>query len=94
MTRDSWAHIYTQSGLWNPSPGWTLFHSGVARGERWRAGMGLLIAPQLSHPVLEFSAVNDRVVSLRPRIGKRSLTVVLAYKQQCRVPGLPGGWGH
>ena len=25
--------------------GWTLFHSGVARGEMWRAGMGLLIAP-------------------------------------------------
>ena len=24
--------------------GWTLFHSGVARGERWRSGVGLLLA--------------------------------------------------
>ena len=32
--------------------GWTLFHSGVACGERWRAGVGLLIAPQLSCHVL------------------------------------------
>ena len=49
--------------------GWSLFHSGVARGERRRAGVGLLIAPQLSRHVLEFSPVNERVVSLRLRIG-------------------------
>uniref|UniRef100_A0A671XNI3 Endonuclease/exonuclease/phosphatase domain-containing protein n=1 Tax=Sparus aurata TaxID=8175 RepID=A0A671XNI3_SPAAU len=59
--------------------GWTLFYSGVARGERRRAGVGLLIAPQLSRHVLEFSPVNERVVSLRLRVGDRALTVVSAY---------------
>uniref|UniRef100_A0A671USJ3 Endonuclease/exonuclease/phosphatase domain-containing protein n=1 Tax=Sparus aurata TaxID=8175 RepID=A0A671USJ3_SPAAU len=59
--------------------GWTLFYSGVARGERRRAGVGLLIAPQLSRHVLEFSPVNERVVSLRLRVRDRTLTVVSAY---------------
>ncbi|KAK3527728.1 hypothetical protein QTP86_001814, partial [Hemibagrus guttatus] len=35
--------------------GWTLFFSGVPHSERRRAGVGLLIAPQLSRHVLEFS---------------------------------------
>ncbi|KAK3547070.1 hypothetical protein QTP86_009563 [Hemibagrus guttatus] len=59
--------------------GWTLFVSGVPHGERRRAGVGLLIAPQLSRHVLEFSPVNERVVSLRLRAGDRCLTVVSAY---------------
>ncbi|KAK3518255.1 hypothetical protein QTP70_034697 [Hemibagrus guttatus] len=59
--------------------GWTLFFSGVPHGERRRAGVGLLIAPQLSCHVLEFPPVNERVVSLRLRAGDRCLTVVLAY---------------
>ncbi|KAK3508031.1 hypothetical protein QTP70_010636 [Hemibagrus guttatus] len=59
--------------------GWTLFFSGVPHGERRRAGVGLLIAPQLSRHVLEFSLVNERVVSLRLRAGDRCLTVVSAY---------------
>ncbi len=59
--------------------GWTLHHSGVAHGERQRAGVGLLTAPQLSRHVLEFTPVNERVVSLRLRVGDRSLTVVCAY---------------
>ncbi|KAK3541703.1 hypothetical protein QTP86_002026 [Hemibagrus guttatus] len=59
--------------------GWTLFFSGVLHGERRRAGVGLLIAPQLSRRVLEFSPVNERVVSLRLRAGDRCLTVVSAY---------------
>ncbi len=59
--------------------GWTLHHSGVAHGERRRAGVGLLIAPQLSRHVLEFTPLNERVVSLRLRVGDRSLTVVCAY---------------
>ncbi|KAK3568634.1 hypothetical protein QTP86_011435 [Hemibagrus guttatus] len=59
--------------------GWTLFFPGVPHGERRRAGVGLLIAPQLSHHVLEFSLVNERVVSLRLRAGNRCLTVVSAY---------------
>uniref|UniRef100_A0A671V6D7 Endonuclease/exonuclease/phosphatase domain-containing protein n=1 Tax=Sparus aurata TaxID=8175 RepID=A0A671V6D7_SPAAU len=59
--------------------GWTLFYSGVARGERRRAGVGLLIAPQLSRHVLEFTPVNERVASLRLRVRDRTLTVVSAY---------------
>ncbi|KAK3505725.1 hypothetical protein QTP70_020346, partial [Hemibagrus guttatus] len=59
--------------------GWTLFSSGVPHGERRRAGVGLLIAPQLSHHVLELSPVNERVVSLCLRAGDRCLTVVSAY---------------
>ncbi|KAK3515774.1 hypothetical protein QTP70_031824, partial [Hemibagrus guttatus] len=59
--------------------GWTLFFSGVPHGERRRAGVGLLIAPQLSRHVLEFSPVNERVVSLCLRAGHRCLTVVSAY---------------
>ncbi|KAK3513794.1 hypothetical protein QTP70_028888 [Hemibagrus guttatus] len=55
--------------------GWTLFFSGVPHGERRRAGVGLLIAPQLSRHVLEFSPVNERVVSLRLWAGDRCLTV-------------------
>ncbi|KAK3571507.1 hypothetical protein QTP86_012853 [Hemibagrus guttatus] len=59
--------------------GWTLFFSGVPHGERRRAGVGLLIAPQLSRHVLEFSPVNERVVSLRLQAGDRCLTVVSSY---------------
>ncbi|KAK3507921.1 hypothetical protein QTP70_003371, partial [Hemibagrus guttatus] len=59
--------------------GWTLFFSGVPHGERHRAGVGLLIAPQLSCHVLEFSPVNEKVVSLHLRAGDRCLTVVSAY---------------
>ncbi|KAK3513258.1 hypothetical protein QTP70_009704 [Hemibagrus guttatus] len=59
--------------------GWTLFFSGVPHGERLWAGVGLLIAPQLSRHVLEFSPVNERVVSLRLWAGDRCLTVVSAY---------------
>ncbi|KAI3354597.1 hypothetical protein L3Q82_019098 [Scortum barcoo] len=44
--------------------GWTLHYSGVAQGEQRRAGVGLLIAPQLSRHVLEFTPVNERVASL------------------------------
>ena len=59
--------------------GWTLHFSGVARGERRRAGVGVLIAPHLSRHVLEFTPVNERVASLRLRVGDRSLTVISAY---------------
>ncbi len=41
--------------------------------------MGLLIAPQLGHHVLEFIPVNETVASLYLRVGERSLTVVCAY---------------
>ncbi|KAK3550786.1 hypothetical protein QTP70_005472 [Hemibagrus guttatus] len=58
---------------------WTLFFSGVPHGEKRQAGVGLLIALQLSRHVLEFSPENERVVSLRLWAGDRCLTVVLAY---------------
>ncbi|KAK3529991.1 hypothetical protein QTP86_009376 [Hemibagrus guttatus] len=59
--------------------GWTLFYSGVPHSERRWAGVGLLIAPQLSCHVLLFSPVNERVVSLRLRAGDKDLTVVSTY---------------
>lgn len=43
---------------------WTLFYSGSAHSDRQQAGVGLLIAAQLSHHVLEFSPVNERATSL------------------------------
>ncbi|KAK3572679.1 hypothetical protein QTP86_004028 [Hemibagrus guttatus] len=67
------------SGTQRLERGWTLFFSGVPHGERRRAGVGLLIAPQLSRHVLEFSPVYERVVFLRLRAGDRCLTVVSAY---------------
>lgn len=58
---------------------WTLYFSGAARSVRWWAGVGLLIAPQLSSCVLEFNPVNERVTSLCLRVGDSSLTVISAY---------------
>ncbi|TWW59288.1 hypothetical protein D4764_06G0008180 [Takifugu flavidus] len=46
--------------------GWTLYHTGVADGERRRAGVG---APQLSACILEFTPVDEMVASLRLRVG-------------------------
>ncbi|KAI3356589.1 hypothetical protein L3Q82_017790 [Scortum barcoo] len=51
----------------------------VERVSGRRAGVGLLIAPQLSRHVLEFTPVNERVASLRLRVGDRSLAIVCAY---------------
>ena len=59
--------------------GWILFHSGVARGERRRAGVGILIAPRLCACTLGFTPVDVRVASLRLWVGERVLTVVCAY---------------
>ncbi|KAK0151078.1 Craniofacial development protein 2 [Merluccius polli] len=59
--------------------GWTLFHSGVATGERRRAGVAILIAPRLGASMLEFTPVDERIASLRLRVGGRILTVVCAY---------------
>lgn len=44
--------------------GWTPSHSGVALGERWSAGVGLLIAPHFGDCAPEFPPVNERVASL------------------------------
>ncbi|CAG5929455.1 unnamed protein product [Menidia menidia] len=59
--------------------GWTLCYSGVAPGERRRAGVGILIAPHLGACTLGFTPVSERVASLRLRVGGRVLTVVCAY---------------
>uniref|UniRef100_A0A3P9PV83 Reverse transcriptase domain-containing protein n=1 Tax=Poecilia reticulata TaxID=8081 RepID=A0A3P9PV83_POERE len=59
--------------------GWTYFHSGVAHSERRRAGVGILVAPHLGACTLGFTPVNERVASLRLRVGGRVLTVVCAY---------------
>ncbi|TWW61044.1 hypothetical protein D4764_05G0011340 [Takifugu flavidus] len=59
--------------------GWTLYHSGVANGERRRAGVAILVAPQLSACILAFTPVDERVASLRLRVGRQILTVVCAY---------------
>ncbi|KAI3372238.1 hypothetical protein L3Q82_022744, partial [Scortum barcoo] len=67
-------------GTWNVTSlgGRSLSSCGRLRAAR-RAGVGLLIAPQLSRHVLEFTPVNERVASLRLRVGDRSLAVVCAY---------------
>uniref|UniRef100_A0A8C6M0S1 Endonuclease/exonuclease/phosphatase domain-containing protein n=1 Tax=Nothobranchius furzeri TaxID=105023 RepID=A0A8C6M0S1_NOTFU len=59
--------------------GWTLSFVGVAPGERQRAGVGFLLAPRLSACVLGFTPGDERVASLRLRVGERVLTVVCAY---------------
>ena len=59
--------------------GWTLFHSGVALCERRRAGVGILVSPRFGACTLGFTLVDERVASLRLRVGGRVLTVVCAY---------------
>ncbi|TWW69396.1 hypothetical protein D4764_18G0002020 [Takifugu flavidus] len=54
------------SGTSLPQRGWTLYHSGVANGERRRAGVAILVAPQLSACVLEFTPVDERQFSYPP----------------------------
>ncbi|KAI3354680.1 hypothetical protein L3Q82_019171 [Scortum barcoo] len=75
----TWAHLPVGSPpapLRGAGPSTTLELPRVSGGE---AGVGLLIAPQLSRHVLEFTPVNERVASLRLRVGDRSLAVVCAY---------------
>ncbi|XP_061767027.1 uncharacterized protein LOC133559349 [Nerophis ophidion] len=45
------------SGTSSLERGWTLFHSGVAGSERRRAGVSILVAPQLKACTLEFNPV-------------------------------------
>ena len=75
--------------------GWTLFHSGVARGERRRADVGLLIAPRVCLHVGVYPG--GRESSLPPPSGGGTgpdCCLCLHIKQQFRVPtlfGVPGG---
>ena len=73
--------------------GWTLFYSGVARGERHQAGVVLLIAPQLGRHVLECGTWGSPPCALR--VGDRSLTVVLAYgpNSSAEYPAFLGALG-
>ena len=52
--------------------GWTLFFSGVAKGVRCQAGVGILTSPRLSAAVLEFTPVDERVASLLLRAGGKN----------------------
>ena len=52
--------------------GWILFHSGVARGERHRAYVGILFTPQLCACTLGFTLVDKRVASLHLRVADGS----------------------
>jgi len=65
--------------------GWTLSFSGVAQGLRRQVGVGMLTSLWLSAAVLEFSPVNERVISMRLQVtwGK-ALTVVCAYAPNSR----------
>ncbi len=72
--------------------GGTLFYSGVAHGERRRAGVGLFIAPQLSQHVLEFSLVNERVASLHLRVGI-GLSLLFVLMGQTAVGSTRPSWG-
>ncbi|KAI3353208.1 hypothetical protein L3Q82_019758 [Scortum barcoo] len=74
LVQGAWA--LEPSSLRGAGPSTTLELPRVSGG---RAGVGLLIAPQLSRHVLEFTPVNERVASLRLRVGDRSLAVVCAY---------------
>ncbi|KAK3553680.1 hypothetical protein QTP70_006888 [Hemibagrus guttatus] len=82
-------HTHGGGGNQTPNPGDALIHSFIVyrlsdlysgHGEPVRiSGVIGHQAPQLSRHVLEFSPVNERVVSLRLRAGDRCLTVVSAY---------------
>lgn len=70
--------------------GWTLFHSGVAVGERLWVGIDLLIAPWFSAYTLECSLVNERVVSPET-VGWRTFLTsrfeCLSGQWQCNLEG-------
>ncbi|KAI3352134.1 hypothetical protein L3Q82_020940 [Scortum barcoo] len=77
------------SSLRGAGPSTTLELPRVSGGELvWAC----FIAPQLSRHVLEFTPVNERVASLRLRVGDRSLAVVCAYgpNSSTEYPGLLG----
>ncbi|KAI3359899.1 hypothetical protein L3Q82_014257, partial [Scortum barcoo] len=59
--------------------GWTLHYSGVAQGERRRGWCGLAYSSPAQPPCVGVHPVNERVASLRLRVGDRSLAVVCAY---------------
>jgi len=54
----------TGSGTKLLKRGWTLSFSSVAQGVRCQVGVGILSSPRLSAALLEFSPVNERVVSM------------------------------
>ncbi|TWW77340.1 hypothetical protein D4764_12G0007300 [Takifugu flavidus] len=66
--------------------GWTLYHSGVAGGERRQAGVAILIAPQLSACILEFTPVDERVASLHLRVGGQILTAAYGRNSSSAYP--------
>lgn len=86
QARYSRALLHSQLGLWNPAPR----PSFLCRCPQ-RADLDLLIAPQLSRQVLEYTLVNERVTSLQLRVGESfSCDFNLWAEWVCRVPGLLG----
>lgn len=79
LARDSQAHHHTQHGLWNTAP-WEGSPLPWSCPGGAAVGWCHLTAPQFSHKVLEFTPVNERVVSLRRRVGDRSLAVAWVYR--------------
>ena len=60
--------------------GWSLSYSGVAQGERGRAGVGILTSPWLAAVQLEFVPVDERVASIRNKIvGKKTMIAACPY---------------
>ena len=62
--------------------GWTLYHSEVA--DRQRAGVAILVAPQLGACMLEFTPVGERVAFLRLRVGGQILRPTLGPRPKHR----------
>ena len=56
-----------------------MFYVEIVPGKRRRVDVSLLIAPQLSANVSEFTLVDERVAYLRLWVGERVLTVVCVY---------------
>lgn len=64
--------------------GWIFFRSGIAQGEGYRAGMGILIALWLVACTFGCTPVDKRVASLHFQVGGWVLIVVYAYGSNSR----------
>ncbi|KAI3371390.1 hypothetical protein L3Q82_023987 [Scortum barcoo] len=72
--------------------GWTLHYSGVAQGERRRAGVGLPYSSPAQPPCVGVHSGEREVASLRLRVGDRSLAVVCAYGPRTAVQSTRPSW--
>lgn len=86
--QDCRAHLHAQSVLWKPTP-WERLDSRLLWScPQWQAGpVGLLIAPQLSRHVLEFSLV--RTLPQGGRAGLGSSPLMIGWGAQSRATASP-----